>query len=524
MGIIKLDCLAVNPNNTIVYGIGNAYINGADNFTREKGSILLVRSEPNPTSFKSIKWTIVSIVQAQEFPYYWTQSIDFVDCAVSRTGIFTALALQQRTYQSQGSTVWAGIKFDPALGVKGANGSSQVGGSSGWEQFGTGNDYLDGGYFMSHAATYYDQRVKVQGGPTESVVKERFIHAVMRDDGWLRFGSFGPKDPLSNDTFASWNMNSSLPFRQAPKLMSLGQGYAHIYREEAGTITSYPLTDVQAPIPGYISTNTVPGLTLKHVIPGVRNGISFLACIGNKSMYFISNFLETNNTITTPKTSQIYNITTTSSTSTSLSTSLRPYLFVTSQYNTTDPSPLATSPIIQNTFHFGISLSRDGDIYGISLSGNSSSNTFGQTVNAGAVWVDAPYASLFGPAPAPPKEVPQEHYTPRYLGAILAGLAGGMLVAFSVYHAVKKRRNRKLRALEAERADASGRLGPNDGIGLYEPARYQTPIYGPQGQGQRQGQAIELTTPGVPFSQQQHRVAQPSARHDGLDAPPAYSA
>ncbi|KAF9541082.1 hypothetical protein EC957_003409 [Mortierella hygrophila] len=413
MGIIKLDCLAVNPNNTIVYGIGSAYIDGTNNFTREEALLLLVRSEPNPTSFKRIKWTIVSIVQATKFPYYWAQSTDFVDCAVSRTGIFSALAVQKPTYKNYGSIVWTGIKFDPALGVKGANGSSQVGGSSGWEPFGGGNDYLNSGYFMSHAAIYYDQRVKVQGGPTESVVKERFIHAVMSEDGNLIFGSYGPNDPLSNNTFASWSMNSSLPFPQVPKLMSLGQGYAHVYREEAGTITSYPLTDVQTSTPNYISTNAVPGLTLKHIIPGVRNGISFLACIGDNSMYFISNLLETNNTITTPKTSQIYPITTTNSTLTSLSTSLSPYLFVTSQYNTTDPIEISYStPFIQNTFHFGISLSPEGHIYGINLSGNSSSNTFGQTENAGAVWVNAPYDSHFGTALGPTNEMPEENYSP----------------------------------------------------------------------------------------------------------------
>lgn len=211
MGNIKLDCLAVNPNNTIVYGIGNAYIDGTYTATHETGSLLLVRSEPNPTSFKSIKWTIVSIIQAKNFPYYWAQTFDSVDCAVSRTGIFTALAVLQQTYQSQGSIEWTGIKYDPALGVKGADG--QVGGLAGWERFGTGNEYRwsNALSLMSHAAIYYDQRVKVQGGPAEGVVKERFIHAAENRDGQLRFGSFGPQDSLSNDTIATWNLNNSLP-------------------------------------------------------------------------------------------------------------------------------------------------------------------------------------------------------------------------------------------------------------------------------------------------------------------------
>lgn len=244
-------------------------------------------------------------------------------------------------------------------------------------------------------------------------------------------------------------------------------------------------------------------------------------------MYFISNYLERNNTIATPITSQIYHITATNS-STSPTSPLRPYLFVTSQYNTTDPSSNGTSPIIQNTFHFGISLSSDGDIYGISLTGNSTSNTFGQTGNAGPVRVDGPYSSNFGSKIAPrPTSPPQPSQTKSEdLFTILGGLAGGMFMFFLVY-LVLKRRNRKSRALETERFDASGQLGPIGGNGFYEPARYQTPPnYEPQrqGQGQGQGQVFELTTTRVPFGQQQHRVNQPSTRHDGLDAPPAYSA
>ncbi|KAF9332361.1 hypothetical protein BGZ91_011731 [Linnemannia elongata] len=216
MGNIKLDCLAVNPNNTIVYGIGNAYNDGTYTFTQEKGVLLLVRSEPNPTSLKSIKWIIVSIAQAKFFPSYWSQTFDSVDCAVSRTGVFTALAVNKPANQSQDSINWTGIKYDPALDVTVDAVRSQVGRSMGWEQFGTGDDYrwFDARSRMSHAAIYYGQKVKVQGGPAEGVVKERFIHAAMDGYGQLRFGSFGPQDPLSNDTIDSWNLSNILsPYR-----------------------------------------------------------------------------------------------------------------------------------------------------------------------------------------------------------------------------------------------------------------------------------------------------------------------
>ncbi|KAH7050476.1 hypothetical protein BKA57DRAFT_491796 [Linnemannia elongata] len=340
---------------------------------------------PNPTSLKSIKWTIVSIAQAKFFPSYWSQTFDSVDCTVSRTGVFTALAVNKPANQSEDTINWTGIKYDPALDVTVDAVKSQVGRSMGWEQFGTGDDYrwFDARSRMSHAAIYYGQKVQVQGGPAEGVVKERFIHAAMDGYGRLRFGSFGPLDPFSNDTINSWNLSGNI--LSAPKLMSLSQGYAHVYREESDIITTYLLTDLPSYFPRGDIIKAVPGLKLKHIIPGVRNGTSFLACISTNSMYFISNYLETNNTTTNPITSQVHTITTpSSSTSTSLTLTLRPYLFVTSQYNetyATDTSP--SNPIVQSTFQFGISLSSDGNIYGINLSANSPSNTFAQTENAG---------------------------------------------------------------------------------------------------------------------------------------------
>ncbi|KAF8939644.1 hypothetical protein BGZ47_008085 [Haplosporangium gracile] len=517
MGRIKLDCIAVNPNNTIIYGIGNAFIDGTQTFIQEKGALLLVRSDPNPTAFRNIKWNIFAMIPAQYTPNYWSQSFDSVDCAVSRTGAFTALAVYQKTYQTQGTIEWMGVKYDPAKDVPGGNNSSQ-GRSSGWEWFGTGTDYRwSQGSLWSHAAIYLDQRVKVEGGPVEGVIRERFIHVAAGEEGELRLGSFGPKDQFSSDTISTWSMNSSLVFPQAPKFVRIGQGHAHVYRAEAGTITSYPLTDVASFIPAGIVTKTLEGLSLQHIIPGVRNGTSYLACIGTNSnhkqqIFFVSNYLETNNTITDPHTSQLYDIDTSSASSTA---PLRPYQFVTSQYMA---SSVSTTTVL-NIFQFGISLSAEGHIRGINLSGNATSNTFGQTANTGAVYVDAPYSSDFGPPPSISKEDSPDSITPRKLAGILGGLAMVILLALIIYKLWKKRKNRKLRAIEAEAAAAeSDRLGPIFEGGHFEPARYQPPYY-------RQRQGIE--TPAVSCSQQpqqQHGRNQPSARHDGPDVPPPYSA
>jgi hypothetical protein len=73
-----------------------------------------------------------------------------------------------------------------------------------------------------------------------------------------------------------------------PLFVRLGQGHAHAYYQETASIISYPLTDVAAPIPAGIVTKLMDGgIVLNHIIPGVRNGTSFLACIGTNTVSFV---------------------------------------------------------------------------------------------------------------------------------------------------------------------------------------------------------------------------------------------
>lgn len=215
------------------------------------------------------------------------------------------------------------------------------------------------------------------------------------------------------------------------------------------------------------------------------------------NVYFIYNYLGS----TTPSYSTLYPVD-----SSSLNLLLNPYQFVHSLY----PSP--TSPGTLNQLDFGISVSNGGDLYGINLSGNSTSNTVGQTSNSGSVYVDAPYDSYSiysnsGPTTVP---LPEEAGTnARSMAWILVSIGGALLVGFVVYRVWRQKVNRKMRALQVEPVgDRGEHLGPS----IYQPPQYGL------GQGQRQG--VELTTPAVPYRQQHN----PSARHDGADAPPPYSA
>ncbi|KAF9124064.1 hypothetical protein BGX30_001115 [Mortierella sp. GBA39] len=90
MGIVDLDCIASNPNSTILYGIGN----GEDLY----GEVItnLYRSNINPANATDIKWEGQHSAYSRDFgtpgvqPHFKYSRFGGVDCAVSTTGEFTA--------------------------------------------------------------------------------------------------------------------------------------------------------------------------------------------------------------------------------------------------------------------------------------------------------------------------------------------------------------------------------------------------------------------------------------------------
>ncbi|KAK5822299.1 hypothetical protein F5H01DRAFT_335414 [Linnemannia elongata] len=90
MGVVDLDCIASNPNSTILYGIGNAE-------DRSGGVVTIVyRSKDNPANATDIKWYKVRENFSRNFdtpgaePHFKYSQFGNVDCAVSSKGEFTA--------------------------------------------------------------------------------------------------------------------------------------------------------------------------------------------------------------------------------------------------------------------------------------------------------------------------------------------------------------------------------------------------------------------------------------------------
>ncbi|KAF8939643.1 hypothetical protein BGZ47_008084, partial [Haplosporangium gracile] len=116
MGIVDLDCIASNPNSTILYGIGNAEGSYGEVITA------LYRSNINPANVTDITWervrysSIRDIDSPGDLPHYKYSRFGNVDCAVSTLGDFTAFFYNpQFSVTGSARLVPMGIQFHPDL-------------------------------------------------------------------------------------------------------------------------------------------------------------------------------------------------------------------------------------------------------------------------------------------------------------------------------------------------------------------------------------------------------------------------
>lgn len=86
MGIVDLDCIASNPNSTILYAIGNAENPQAEVVTA------LFRSNSNPANVTDITWEMLRQIYSRDTsqPHFKYSRFGDVDCAVGSSGEFTA--------------------------------------------------------------------------------------------------------------------------------------------------------------------------------------------------------------------------------------------------------------------------------------------------------------------------------------------------------------------------------------------------------------------------------------------------
>ncbi|KAF9907066.1 hypothetical protein EC991_011370 [Linnemannia zychae] len=486
MGRLKLDCITVNYNNTIIYGLGSAFRYDVPEASLTWGTLVLIRSQPNPSSFRNIRWSVVATINAPQAPTFWDPDFGTVTCAVNKAGVFSAL-IRDESSRSSGKVTWRGVKYDPGVAV----GNSSI--DNHWVLFSPGSEYVLQTTLSPQIdqAIYLDQPVleSLAGPPpVKGAMRERLIHGVSGYmTGNLRLGSFGPMDSDWRDSLPStWNLIDD------PIYLRLGPDHAHVFLSAQGMISSFPLTNVTGPIPQANGIKSKDGLNLFHILPGTHEGRSFLACIGTNAklgweLYFINNYLYPAGT--TPEISPSYPVV--------YLPTIRPLQFV----NIAMDSSNSTSS--SKELVFGISITITGELYGINLVGNqTSATTPGQAFNGGYAIIEGPYDSFT--ARESKKPLTSDEGSSRgisWIAAILAILIGGLA---AIYFVSKVRQSRR-----RDKARREGNTGtPARPLGVYQPPTAYEP--------QRQGQDIEL---GTPVGSHNFNSA---ARHDGEDVPPPY--
>ncbi|KAF9128279.1 hypothetical protein BGX30_014400 [Mortierella sp. GBA39] len=125
-GTLHLDCIASDPSSSYLYGIASANT-GTSSYTTDS-TIVLVRSNYNPTSLATITWTIISTTEGKQFSYNY-MTFTSVDCAANDKGHFAAFFRSPYRTASPFRLLPMGVRYDPTAKEKGEGAWSPIWGS-----------------------------------------------------------------------------------------------------------------------------------------------------------------------------------------------------------------------------------------------------------------------------------------------------------------------------------------------------------------------------------------------------------
>lgn len=104
---LNLDCIAADSSSLQLFGIASA--EGRDG----RVHVVLVQSNPSPSSLATTTWTIVSSTPGEELSYVYPKFLS-VDCAVSKAGAFSAFFRAPSTWSTRMYEMHPmGVRYDP---------------------------------------------------------------------------------------------------------------------------------------------------------------------------------------------------------------------------------------------------------------------------------------------------------------------------------------------------------------------------------------------------------------------------
>ncbi|KAG0371866.1 hypothetical protein BGX24_001066 [Mortierella sp. AD032] len=113
MGDIKLLCLTADPGLTTLYGFAYGYSSRKALMKQDMDTMILIKSQANPSNIADIKWSAVSILtDIKSFADIPTRDRPNHACAVSSAGVFTAFNHVMGSPSRK--KLMHGVRFDPA--------------------------------------------------------------------------------------------------------------------------------------------------------------------------------------------------------------------------------------------------------------------------------------------------------------------------------------------------------------------------------------------------------------------------
>ncbi|KAF9931820.1 hypothetical protein FBU30_009516 [Linnemannia zychae] len=289
MGVVDLDCIAVNPNSTILYGIGNAETDTGRILT------LIFRSNINPANATDIVWKYDSIAYdySNDTPHYKYPRFGHVDCAVSSSGEFAAFFYNPQVgVTSRTKLVPMGILSERiSNGIK-LWGSMMYGWTS--SHFVHQSFYIekDGIETIVHAVMDETASV-IRFGLVDRSTGNIQLAAVWKlIDGKFMLGDLMDKIPnLPNPKATAYNSHYSEapPFNHDQRHMVYMNGSIFLYSDATGLISTFPFSSPMTTPPAMKDVAQALPMTDRQrnmVFQGVRGNtpyIGFMSRTGNYS-------------------------------------------------------------------------------------------------------------------------------------------------------------------------------------------------------------------------------------------------
>ncbi|KAG0065131.1 hypothetical protein BGZ89_008574 [Linnemannia elongata] len=266
MGLVELDCIASNPNSTILYGIGNA------EDTSGHVATVIYRSNENPANATDIKWKYLDRSSSNfdtpgAQPHFKYSRFGQVNCAVSSKGEFTAFFYNPEfAVTGRAKPVPMGIQFN--------NGLHRVLKIYGWTMYGWTNQNfvhqsfyieMDGVETVVHAVM--DEKASViRFGLVDKSTGYLQLAAVWKlVDGRFMVGELTdkiPKLPYPKSTTFDVYSSRATTINTDQRHMVYQNGSIYLYSDTTGLISSFPFSSPLAtpkqkdlfqatPIPAY---------------------------------------------------------------------------------------------------------------------------------------------------------------------------------------------------------------------------------------------------------------------------------